>query len=91
MKKRVLNLLMKIPKGKAITYKKLAQMAGTHPRAVAKILSSNQETEKYPCYKVVRSDGSVGGYVLGVDEKIRRLEREGIPVRNGKVPKEFLL
>ena len=91
LKKRIFSLLLEIPKGKATTYRRLAEIAGTHPRVVAKILSSNREPDKYPCYKVVRSDGSVSGYVLGVDEKILRLKKEGIPVRNGKVPKEFLL
>jgi hypothetical protein len=33
----------------------------------------------------VCSDGKVGGYANGVDQKIQLLEREGILILNGKV------
>ena len=38
-----------------------------------------------PCHRVVRSDGNVGGYKLGVDTKIKLLNDEGIEIKGGKV------
>ncbi len=74
-----------MPKGKVITYKKLGEVFNLHPRVVASILKSNDKQDTYPCYKVVRSDGSVGGYNLGVEEKIKRLRDEGVEVIKRKV------
>ncbi len=84
----VLKFLLTIPKGKVITYKKLGDIFDLHPRVIASILKSNDKQNVYPCYKVVRSDGSVGGYNLGVEEKIKRLREEGIDVFKGKVDLE---
>ncbi len=83
--KEVLEFLKTVPKGKVVTYSDLAELFGIHPRTVAKILAANTETEKYSCFKVVKKDGSIGGYRLGEEEKARRLEAEGIRVRNRKV------
>jgi methylated-DNA-[protein]-cysteine S-methyltransferase len=62
--------LKKIPKGKTTTYKALANKFKSHPRAVAKILSTNKD-KSVPCYKVIRSDGKIGGYngLLGLTKK----------------------
>ncbi|MBK5190571.1 MAG: MGMT family protein [Methanosarcinales archaeon] len=38
-----------------------------------------------PCHRVVKSDGDIGGYSLGVDTKIRLLREEGIEIKGGKV------
>jgi hypothetical protein len=38
-----------------------------------------------PCHRVVKSDGDVGGYSLGVDTKIKLLSEEGIEIQGGKV------
>jgi len=62
-----------------------------HPRAVAKILASNKDLESYPCYKVVHADGSIGGYVAGTDEKIKRLQADQISVINNKIPRNFII
>lgn len=68
------------------TYGVLAHALGTRGyRAVGRLLSSNPEPDRYPCYKVVRSDGSLGGYSGGTPEKIRRLRADGIPVKNGRI------
>lgn len=82
---KVLPLLRKIPEGKVTTYKELAEAADSHPRAVGKILNSNPEPDKYPCYKVVKSDGKLGGYKLGKDKKAELLGEDGAQVKGGKV------
>ncbi|UCG95332.1 MAG: MGMT family protein, partial [archaeon] len=60
---------------------------GIHPRAVGMVLAANREPEKYPCYRIVRSDGSIGGYsgTGGVKKKVQLLKKDGIEIRNGKV------
>ncbi len=83
--KKVFELLKKIPKGKVVSYKEISEKLKLNPREVGRILSKNEDLEKYKCFKVVRSDGGVGGYKKGVKEKIRRLKKEGIEVKNGKV------
>lgn len=81
----IYKFLCSIPTGKVITYKTLGKFFSIHPRAVAKILSMNKQQEKFPCYKVVYSNGSVGGYNLGVEEKIHKLKEDNISVHNWKV------
>lgn len=85
--KKVLFLLTKIPPSKVTTYSELARAAGKPKvwRLVGKILSQNKEPDKYPCYKVVRADGSLGGYSRGLEEKIRRLQQDGISVNQKRV------
>lgn len=83
------KLLAKIPKGKVATYAGLAK-AMKVPRSwryAGYLLKSNPEPDKYPCYKVVRSDGLVGGYSGpgGLREKIRRLRLDGVIINNGKI------
>jgi alkylated DNA nucleotide flippase Atl1 len=38
-----------------------------------------------PCHRVVRSDGSVGGFASGTKAKIKLLRKEGVEVEIGKV------
>lgn len=85
MKKDIEKLLKKIPKGKVTTYKELAGAVGIHPRAIGRILNSNERLVKIPCHRVVMSNGRVGGYKLGVKKKIELLKREGIEIENGKI------
>jgi len=86
---KVLRLTGKIPKGRVTTYSEIARALGNPgaSRAVGNALRGNACPDKIPCYRVVRSDGSVGGYsgVMNSQEKTRRLERDGIEIRQGKV------
>lgn len=76
-KEKVLKVVQKIPKGKTMTYKEVAVLAGSPKaaRAVGNILKKNHNP-KIPCHRVVRSDGSIGGFNQGKDLKKRLLERE---------------
>ena len=69
----ILPFLQTIPQGKVVSYKQLSERFKIHPRVVAKILASNQEQDIYPCFLVVRSDGKLSGYNLGIEEKRKRL------------------
>jgi len=74
---RVLAVVRKIPKGKTLTYKQVAEMAGRPKayRAVGNILNKNWDP-KIPCHRVIRSDGKLGGYNRGAEQKKEILKRE---------------
>lgn len=76
-KEKVLNVVRKIPKGKVLSYKQVAVMAGSPSacRAVGNILNKNLDS-KIPCYRVIRSDGKIGGYNKGARIKINILKKE---------------
>lgn len=59
----VLKVVKDIPKGKTLTYKEVAYKAGSPnaARAVGTIMSHNADTS-IPCHRVIRSDGTLGGY-----------------------------
>ncbi|NOZ82057.1 MAG: 30S ribosomal protein S2 [Candidatus Micrarchaeota archaeon] len=77
--------LRAVPKGKVVTYSQLAEAAGIHPREVGRLLSTNPYPEIYPCHRVVRSNGDIGGYAFGREEKIRKLVSEGVEIDKGRV------
>lgn len=80
------QLLLKIPKGRVTTYKEIARaMEIKGYRYTGQLLNKNPEPDRYPCYKVVRSDGSLGGFSKGLNNKIKRLAADGIRVKKGKL------
>ena len=80
--KKVWNELKKIPKGEVRTYKEIAAAIGkpNSSRAVANACGKNPKPIEIPCHRVIRSDGSLGGYSGkgGVSTKRKLLKREGI-------------
>lgn len=74
--------LLKIPKGKTITYKELAIKVGKPRaiRAVANAVGANKLLVVIPCHRVIRSDGLLGGYSGpgGVRAKRVLLQKEGV-------------
>lgn len=85
--KKVLKLVTKIPRGKIITYKLLAVAAGTSKnyRQVGEILKENKQLNKFPCYKVVKSSGKMGGYNCGKLAKKKLLQKDGIKIYNNRI------
>ena len=82
--KKVWNYLKTIRKGTVKTYKQVA-IAINRPksaRAVANAVGKNPFAPKIPCHRVIRSDGSLGGYSGkgGVNTKKLLLKREGVIV-----------
>lgn len=63
---KVYAVVAKIPKGKTMTYKQVAQKAGKPlaARAVGTLMSKNYNP-KIPCHRVVRSNGTIGNYNRG--------------------------
>ncbi|MEX2008377.1 MAG: MGMT family protein [Candidatus Spechtbacterales bacterium] len=86
--KRIHDVVRQIPKGHVATYKEIAEMAG-YPgayRAVGTLMSKNYDPS-IPCHRVIRSDGTLGGYNRGEREKILRLEQEGVRLARGATKK----
>lgn len=83
----VLIACSKVPAGKVTTYARLAAVIGRPRalRAVGTALGANPCIGEIPCHRVVKSNGSVGGFARGTEDKVKRLTREGIPVSNGRV------
>jgi len=77
-KEMVFCVVKKIPRGETLTYKQVAGLAGRPGayRAVGNILHTNYNTE-IPCHRVIKSDGSLGGYNRGADAKALILKKEG--------------
>ena len=83
---RCYKLLSKIPKGRITTYKEIAKAVDTKAyQAVGKAMAKNPNIINVPCHRIIRSNGSVGGYSLGVNKKISLLKKEGITIKNRKV------
>ncbi len=76
---RVYDVVRKIPKGKTLTYGQVAVAIGQPgaARAVGNALNKNRDTKNIPCHRVIRSDGSTGGYAFGAKKKIAILKKEG--------------
>lgn len=82
-REKVIAIVKKIPRGKTMTYKQVAGKAG-HPgaaRAVGAIMRVNKD-KSMPCHRVIRSDGTVGGYngLQGIKNKLQLLRREGVEI-----------
>jgi len=87
---KVYALCQQIPKGRVTTYKIIAHALGSRGyQAIGQVLKKNDQPEHIPCYRVVKSDGSIGGYSGNdprkITKKIKKLEADGITVKNGKV------
>lgn len=80
------DILKKVPKGKVITYKDIANALGTKAyRAVGNAMNKNKNILEIPCHRVVCSDGKIGGYSRGVNKKIELLENERVKIIKEKV------
>lgn len=80
------NLLSQIPRGKVTTYGEIARKLDSKAyRAVGTLIGKNPNAPEVPCHRVVKSDGSVGGYAFGVEKKLQLLNFEGIEVIDGKI------
>lgn len=76
--RRVWTAIKTIPYGETRTYNQIAEMIGKPKayRAVANACGANPVPLVVPCHRVVRKDGGLGGYALGVEKKRYLLEME---------------
>ncbi len=84
--KKVHEAVKKIPRGKVLSYKQVARLAGKPKawRAVGNILNKNRDV-KIPCHRVIKSYGKVGGYRYGPKRKTSLLKKEGMIIKNDTV------
>ena len=90
---KIYNLLKKIPKGKVTTYKILGEALGTKAyRAVGQSMRCNPYSPLVPCHRVVKSNGSIGGFMGNenknskeVKKKSRMLRKEGLKIKNNRI------
>ena len=81
---KVWKYLLKIPKGKVKTYKEVAvgiKMPNS-ARAVANACGKNPYAPRVPCHRVIRSDGTLGGFSAPGGKKVKRklLKKEGFTI-----------
>lgn len=72
--------LTRIPPGETRSYAEIAAAVGK-PRAVRAAGSANGANNiavLIPCHRVIRTDGSLGGYAYGLERKEKLLEKEGV-------------
>lgn len=82
--KKVYDIVRGIPEGKTLTYKQIASEIGRPKayRAVGNALNKNPFSFRLggdvPCHRVVRSDGTIGGFASGSIKKLQLLRKEGV-------------
>ena len=76
--KKIWNILKKIPKGKTLSYRRIAKKLKVSPRYVGKVCGQNKHVLAIPCHRVIKSDGSLGGFssIGGVSLKQKLLDFE---------------
>lgn len=77
-RKKVLQALREIPYGTTASYRDVAIRIGNPKavRAVGTVCAKNDLPILIPCHRVLRSDGSVGGYAFGAERKVHLLDLE---------------
>ena len=67
--KKVWHEISKIKYGQTVTYNNIAKKLGSSPRAIGNACSKNKCLLLIPCHRIIRTNGSAGGYVLGENVK----------------------
>jgi len=83
--RRVWEALRSIPLGSTRTYSEVARLLGQPraTRAVARACATNPTSIVVPCHRVIRTDGSLGGYRWGLNRKQVLLEQERRNTKGG--------
>ena len=87
---KVYQLVKKVPAGKVTTYKTIARALNTKAyQAVGQALRKNPFAPNVPCHRVIKSDGTIGGFngkTSGKEtqRKINLLKKEGVEFKNNK-------
>ena len=84
---KVYKKLLEVPPGKIITYGELAKAVGLKngQRKIGQIMKNNPFPIIIPCHRVVKSDGTVGGYAYGTERKKYMLSKEGLKINKNKI------
>jgi len=84
--RRVWEALRSIPAGETRTYSEVAHTIGQPSaiRAVARACATNPAAIVVPCHRVVRTDGTLGGYRWGLERKQSLIEQERRSAKRGR-------
>lgn len=86
-KEKVYEIIKKVPKGKVITYKQIANALNSKAyRHVGKLVSQNKKDD-VPCHRVVNQNSFIGHFSKNGDIKTKKqlLKKEGIEIENYKI------
>ena len=76
---KIWKQIKKVPYGKCVSYKKISKQTKIHPRIVGKICGENKLPLYIPCHRIIRSDGSLGGYSakggISLKKKLLKIEK----------------
>ena len=74
--------LRKIPYGKTKSYGEIAAKVKTSPRYVGNVCGQNKHLVAIPCHRVIKGDGSLGGFSApgGIKTKRKMLNLEGFKI-----------
>ncbi len=85
---KVLQMVLKIPKGEVRTYKEVAESLNSKAwRAVGNAMARNPFPLVIPCHRVVKSNLTLGNYGGGVEMKKKLLKNEGVKIKGFRVTK----
>ena len=78
VEEKIYRKLLEVPSGYVTTYGELAKEINLKngQRAIGQIMKKNPFPVIIPCHRVVKSDGTVGGYVYGTERKKHMLSSE---------------
>ena len=81
--KAVYKCIINIPAGQVRSYKWVAMAIGRPKafRAVGNALNKNPYSPIVPCHRIIKSDGSIGGFALGIKTKKEMLKKEAVDCR----------
>ena len=76
---KIWKQIKKIPYGKCVSYKDISKLTKIYPRLVGKICGENRLPLHIPCHRIIRSDGSLGGYSakggISLKKKLLKIEK----------------
>ena len=76
---KIWKQIKKVPYGKCVSYKDISKQTKIHPRLVGKICGENKLPIYIPCHRIIRSDGSLGGYSakggINLKKKLLKIEK----------------
>ena len=82
------DVLRTVEPGDPVTYTRYAELSGRPAavRAAAGACAMNAAALFVPCHRVLRTDGSLGGFRYGLEVKRRLLDREQVAAGRGETP-----
>ena len=87
IEKKIYKKLLQVPSGRITTYAELSRSIGLEhgQRLIGQVMKKNPFPVIVPCHRVVKSDGTVGGYAYGSERKKHMLSKEGLKINNDKI------